>query len=201
MIGAKFCKTGTQVKITDENGWTSTQHVSYDGDGLPPPVKIMWDHFKLCLEECQTREKILDDVCTNTGLSMFPNRIGERPSNSKKNISGVKDKQTFGSPTSPSVVGKKADSTVSRSSTSSQSKILKQTYIPNVGHAMQMANGVVCVHYSDNSKLYVEPRSSKISFEDPSGNSKQYQQHDVIPQDAREKLTHVHRVFEALKST
>lgn len=81
-----------------------------------------------------------------------------------------------------------------------QGKVLKQVHIPNIGQAMQMANGIVCVQYSDSSKLFVEPSSSKISFQDPHGNSKHYQQHDVIPQEAREKLSHVHRIFEALKN-
>lgn len=76
---------------------------------------------------------------------------------------------------------------------------MKQVQIPGIGNAMQMSNGVVCIQYSDNSKLFVEPSSSKISFQDPSGYSQHYQQNDLLPKDAREKLTHVHRIFEALK--
>lgn len=84
LLGAKFNKVGSQVKIVDDSGRSSTQFVNSDGSGLAPGMKIMWDHFQQCLEECKTREKLLDEISSSTGLSMFPNRIGERPSSSKK---------------------------------------------------------------------------------------------------------------------
>jgi len=64
-----------------------------------------------------------------------------------------------------------------------------------------MANGVVCIQYADSSKLFVEPSSSKISFTDSTGRLTHYQQNDVIPQGAREKLGHMPIVFEALMNT
>lgn len=85
-----------------------------------------------------------------------------------------------------------------RRGVTNKSRVIKEVTIPGIGHAQQLANGIVSIHYADDSKLSVDPSSSKIMYKDSSGRSSHYNQNDVIPDDTREKLTHTHRVFEAL---
>ncbi|CAL8133309.1 unnamed protein product [Orchesella dallaii] len=203
--GAKVNKSGGQVKIVDTNGWTGNVHITTDAMSFTPSVKLLWDHYKSCLCHCLNIERTMEEMSLSTEQDedVFPIIVGRRPVCTQRALQSLnKENMSPISAISVPVVGAYEPSIASsRRRPSSKNNIFKQVHVPNIGHAVQMTSGVVCIQYADSTKLFVEPSSSKVSFTDSNGRLTHYQQNDFIPHETRGKLEHLPIVFEALMNT
>lgn len=53
--------------------------ITADGTHLEQSLRLLWEHFKTCLNECIEREKYLEDLGERSAKIWFPITIGCRP--------------------------------------------------------------------------------------------------------------------------
>ncbi len=79
ITGIKIVKNKTQATIMSSDQVINELQLASDGRHLEQSLRLLWDHFKICLNECTEREKCLEELAERSAKNWFPITIGCRP--------------------------------------------------------------------------------------------------------------------------
>ncbi|CAI8027433.1 Serine/threonine-protein kinase PLK4 [Geodia barretti] len=179
------------------------QTTTFSSSFLPPLTSSIAPHQQHTspsglTDVCQTSPSIINVQMSNqsTPLDSTHKSVRPRPngwSHSDKSMS--------------SVIGVKRSKPRALSDTIGQhpnpTAILKSVFVQNIGWAMQMATGEVCVNYGDGSQLKLASSASSggtVTYVDASGQETRYGRTSAIPDGVRRRLHHMPQVINKLAS-
>lgn len=168
-------------------------------ESLSPSSRLMWDHYKECVEHCLLLEKSLSQVFGNTSNGIntcFPVIVGRRPTN-LSNSSALQDKENIHTQEIKSMplsfISSKPDVPKSRgvSPVPATEKSKNSVLIPGTGVACQLSTGNVQVCYEDGSVLIMDSKGGGIQYGERGAPLKYFQENDRVPARLRDKLSKI----------
>ena len=208
--GCKIVKSKDSQILTDSSGAEVNLHY----DQLPNHLKNIWSHAEQCLDHCQKLERINESQ--EMTLPCFPLIVGRRPPNSSNTSSPVlrSTENTFNNylsssqtPVRPPVIQMPSYSDLKDTFPGSLknlqnlqrplSNFTRNIYIPAIGFAAHLPDGLVQIQYIEGSQMTILPDGILFNSA-PNQPTIHYKETDVMPESVRVKFQQIPSILKEL---